>query len=218
LRPVSKLKIFCAELFAKMADFPTIALAILAAGRASRFGGDKLVANLNGTPLGTTFAREMRGIRFGLRIAICNPAQKDLTTAFAALDYRIIANDDPDSGLSRSVSLAAVAAMESDADGLLICLADMPFVTRDHVCALITRFHALEGQTIASTSGNTAMPPALFGRNSWPRLCELSGDAGARDMLKGCVLVPADAAILADIDTRDDLAQATVRQLRSGLI
>jgi len=50
-----------------------------------------------------------------------------------------------------------------------------------------------------------AMPPALFSRRAACDLLMLDGDTGARGLLRNAILVPGDAAMLADIDRPSDL-------------
>ena len=50
------------------------------------------------------------------------------------------------------------------------------------------------------------MPPAIFPKSRFPELMALSGDQGARLLLRDAVGVLADQRILADIDTPADLA------------
>lgn len=185
-----------------------IVLAMLAAGRASRFGGRKLEAMIDGAMLGTMTAVRLGAWDFGARLVVANPAHDALIKAFAALDFRAITNDQPEAGLSRSVSLAAQAAQHGEAEGLLICLADMPNVSPDHIAAMIAAFGD-NRCIIASSVEATPMPPALFPRAYWPRLAALSGGEGAKALLAGAILIEADTWSMTDVDTVEDLAAIT---------
>lgn len=191
-----------------MTDCGNIALAILAAGSASRFGGRKLEAVIDDVMIGTMMAARLAALDFGARFVVANPAHIALINQFKALGFTAIANDHPDAGLSRSVSLASQAAQSSDADALLICLADMPNVPSEHITAMIHAFGDAP-QVIASSVQGIAMPPALFPRAHFPRLAALSGGEGAKSLLEGATLIEADAWLMADIDTPADLAAIT---------
>jgi molybdenum cofactor cytidylyltransferase len=191
-----------------MTDCGNIALAVLAAGRASRFGGRKLEAAIDGVMIGTMTAARLAGFDFSARLVVVDPAHIALINQFAALGFTPIANDQPDAGLSCSVSLAAQAAQSSDADALLICLADMPNITSEHIAAMASAFGDAP-QVIASSVQGVAMPPALFPRAHFARLAALSGSEGAKPMLAGAMLIEADAWSMADVDTVDDLAAIT---------
>ena len=97
--------------------------------------------------------------------------------------------------------------MRTDAQALLIALADMPFVHAAHVEALIA---ADTDNVVASFDGNQPMPPAIFPRGRWPDLLATAGDAGARHILASAEKLTAPAGTLCDIDTADDLAASKI--------
>ncbi len=191
-----------------MTDCGNIALAILAAGRASRFGGRKLEAPFDGQMIGTMTAARLAGFDFNARLVVVDPAHIALINQFKALGFTAIANDQPDAALSRSISLAAQAAQNSDADALLICLADMPNIASEHITAIARAFGDAP-RVIASSVQGITMPPALFSRAHFARLAALSGSEGAKTLLVGATLIEADAWSMADVDTVDDLAAIT---------
>ena len=191
-----------------MTDCGNIALAVLAAGRASRFGGRKLEAVIDGVMMGTMTAARLAAFDFNARLAVVDPAHIALINQFKALGFTAIANEQPDAGLSHSVSLAAQAAQDSDAEALLICLADMPNVPAEHITSMLGAFGDRPG-VIASSVQGIAMPPALFPRAHFVRLTALSGSEGAKSLLEGATLIEADAWSMADVDTVDDLAAIT---------
>jgi molybdenum cofactor cytidylyltransferase len=185
---------------------PNITAVLLAAGRGTRFGGNKLEAMLGDAMLGLHAARTLAAMDFGALFAVHDPAHTKLATALRAEGFTLIDNDAPDAGLSHSLALATAAALATDADAMLICLADMPFVTTDHLRTLI----GVGGnRVVASATGDARMPPALFPRAFWPTLATLSGDAGARTILRGAITVQAAPDMLADIDTRADLNRSS---------
>ncbi len=182
-------------------DGADIAVALLAAGHAKRFGGDKLLAKIDGDPLGLKVANTLIGIGFGCHLAVCR-TDSDLAARYARLGFSVITNDDPERGQAHSLHLAVEAAMATKATALLVVLADMPFVSTGHLTALVA---AYDGAIIVSNNEDANMPPAIFPRESWPDLLATSGDAGARALLMGARAVVAPAAELRDIDTPADL-------------
>jgi molybdenum cofactor cytidylyltransferase len=176
-----------------------IAVAVLAAGQARRFGSDKLMADLDGVPLGAYIARTLAPMGFGWCIAVCATGAA-IAHQYAAIGFRILENSQPESGQAHSLHLALAAAQQTDAKALLIALADMPYVTSGHITAILSA-----GGCAASHDGINFMPPALFPRDTWPELLRTSGDAGARELLRKAKRVPASPVILRDIDTVADL-------------
>jgi molybdenum cofactor cytidylyltransferase len=179
-----------------------VAIAILAAGHARRFGSDKLMADLDGLPLGMRAARALADIDAKAHFAVCQPGAA-IAPHYADLGYVLVDNAHAELGLSGSLHLAVTVAAETDAQALLIALADMPFITVSHVDALIV---ACDGEIIASSDGGQSMPPAIFPRSTWPLLLATKGDVGARHILLQARYLAAPSGSLRDIDTPDDLA------------
>lgn len=185
-----------------MPGFGDIAVIVLAAGQGRRFGSDKLMADLDGCPMGLHVAKLLAEMPFGWRLAVCSKATA-LSQRFSKLGFATIENTASDLGQSHSLHLAVEAAQATEARAILMVLADMPFVTKSHIEQLLA---AGEG-IVASTSGHHPMPPALFPREFWPRLMETTGDAGARDLLCDATLIHAAVSELRDIDLADDLRE-----------
>lgn len=186
-----------------------VAIAILAAGNARRFGSDKLMADLDGAPLGVRAAQQLARVDAAAHFAVCQP-KAAIAPHYADLGFQIIDNPRAELGLSGSLHLAVAAAAKTDAQALLIALADMPFVQASHVDALIA---ACDGDIIQSCDGNQSMPPAIFPRSMWPLLLETKGDAGARQILMHARSLTAPVGTLRDIDTPDDLAASKAQRL-----
>jgi len=107
-----------------------------------------------------------------------------------------------------SASIAAGLA-QMRATGLkacLIALADMPFVPASHFEALIA--HGAHPVLATGHDGQNTVP-ALFAREMWGELEDLSGDSGARRLLRGAPAMEAPSQWLADIDTPEELARFT---------
>lgn len=186
-------------------------LAMLAAGQSRRFGDqDKLAALLGAKMLGLHAAGTGAGMPFSQKLVIGSPVHP-CAAQWSDLGYRVITNENAAQGQATSVRLAAAHAIDTGATALCIMLADMPFVTRDHIGKLIEAFEQ-SGRTspIASSRSGQTMPPAIFPSATLKRLMELEGDAGARRMLTDAHLVAGDDQMLMDIDTEEDLARANL--------
>lgn len=194
---------------------PRILAAVLAAGASSRFGDrPKVDALLNGISLGAHVTRLLGQFEWFGRVAIVRQDKGAFAADARATGFAIIVNPDTALGQARSLRLAVLAAREAGADGLLVALADMPFVTAAHVERLVAAFAPAAGRTLIATGHGEgrAGPPALFGADHFDRLLALEGDSGARALFKdessAAIIIPAGTRELADIDTRDDLDRA----------
>lgn len=177
-------------------------LILLAAGRSSRFGdvGSKLTEQFLGRELGLHVAVAFEGIPFKERLAIIDGGRIDYTP----YHFIQIHNEDPGEGMSRSVRLGVMRAKELGADAVLIALADMPRVTATHIYRMFDAAVGMDA-VVASSDGSEPKPPCLFGRDRFDHLLQLSGEEGARDMVKGGRHVVASPAELIDVDTPEDL-------------
>jgi molybdenum cofactor cytidylyltransferase len=182
-----------------MMDCASIAVAVLAAGQGTRFGSDKLMADLDGRPMGLHIAQTLAGMPFGWRFAVCSKGAA-IPQHFSGAGFACIENAAPEKGHSHSLHLAVHAAEATASKALLILLADMPFISALHIAKLV----AQNGLT-ATTDGQKPMPPALFPRAIWPQLLATTGDMGARELLREAKLVHAPASELRDIDVAADL-------------
>jgi molybdenum cofactor cytidylyltransferase len=188
-----------------------IMLALLAAGQSRRFGDrDKLSAMLGGKMLGLHAAGVGAELPFARKLVIGSP-EHDCAPQWSALGYQVIANEDAVQGQATSVRLAAAQAIATGASALCIMLADMPFVTSEHIGRLIAAFEQSSGtSTVASARDGQVMPPAIFPAAALESFIGLEGDSGARGLLADAELVDADDPILLDIDTEADLERVNI--------
>ncbi|MDP1028518.1 nucleotidyltransferase family protein [Sphingomonas sp. KR1UV-12] len=176
-------------------------LILLAAGRSARFGPqNKLGADLLGLPVGLHVVTALEDIPFRARLAISGGGALDFSTR----GYTVIQNDQQDLGMSESVKLGVARAREMEAAAVLIVLADMPRVTAAHIGRLLDAADSSDA-VVASSDGREPKPPVLFGRDRFDALLSLTGDRGARDLIRAGHHVVTSPAELIDIDTPEDL-------------
>lgn len=174
-----------------------LAIVLLGAGQASRFGGPKLAADLVGQPVALHCAARLAGLAAAERIIVCSSQTPDVP------GFRRVLLSPEGAPLSRSIA-TGIAAL-GPVDGALIALADMPLVTTDHFAALLAAF---EGQRVASSVDGRRMAPAIFPASDFGLLQSLEGDQGAGALLKCAQAVTLAPALALDIDTPDDLDRA----------
>jgi len=198
---------------AGMTDRPLIAL--LAAGRASRFGADKLAAACAGAPLAGHAVAAV--LATGLP-ALCITAP-GARPSWLPADIPAVPNPDAAEGLATSVALAAREAARRGAPSLLLHLADMPCVTPALLLAVA------EAGAMAACHYPSGCPgvPARFPADRFAELASLAGDRGAAALLQAdpaVVLVDCAADDLIDVDTPEALARAeavlNLRQRKAG--
>jgi CTP:molybdopterin cytidylyltransferase MocA len=177
-----------------------LAVALLAAGGATRFGGGKLDADCAGRPLGGWALQAALAVPHDrLAVVVSEPIP-----AFAR-GRELLVNERAAQGLGTSAALAARWAAGSDA--LLIMLADMPLVARD----TLRRLSEAGGPAAVAYPGNRPGAPAYFPAALFPALQKLAGDSGAAQVLRdlpGVTLIETAREELYDVDRAEDLAEA----------
>jgi molybdenum cofactor cytidylyltransferase len=184
-----------------------IACIVLAAGRSERYGkADKLAAPLHGMPLVHHVLTMLNGFDFAQKIVVCQPTTLDV----AGFDFERVDVEMAD-GLQSDSLRAGIRALRTDGlAGILIALGDMPAVSRHQIARLLARFRADETQgVVASGVGDVGVPPALFSIGLIQQLQGMTGDRGARVLLRDAEMVPTEPAELADVDTVDDLERVS---------
>lgn len=184
------------------------AIIVLAAGLSTRFGrGNKLLAEFRDRPLADHIVGTVEPLPFAAKFAVCSAGLPALTTLFTKRGFSVLPNPDNAQGQATSLRLGVEAAERADAKAVLICLADMPFVTSDHLLALVERLGEDMSVPVASVAeGGAPMPPAIFGHDHFPALLQSTGDRGARDLLRSAARLVVPPRQLADCDTLEDFA------------
>ena len=177
-------------------------LVLLAAGRSERFGDirSKLDQDFLGKPLGLHVAVALEDMPFQQRLAVID----GLDLRYDQHGFTVIHNADRDLGMASSVRLGVGRASELGAKSVLLALADMPRVTAAHILRVFDA-STDEMTVVGSSDGCDTKPPALFGSGQFDCLMELTGTAGARNLVQGGRHVVTAPAELIDVDTAEDL-------------
>jgi molybdenum cofactor cytidylyltransferase len=179
---------------------------VLAAGKSSRMGSNKLLADLGGKPLVLHCVENLKASAVhDITVVTGNEAEK-VSEALKGLDVKFVHNAQFADGLSKSLK-SGLANVGSDIDGVLIALGDMPLVDARTVDRLIAAFSVADHRTICvpvheGKRGN----PVLWGRQHFVSLQAVEGDQGGRLLMDSLsdeiveVEVPS-RAVLVDVDT-----------------
>jgi molybdenum cofactor cytidylyltransferase len=188
---------------------------ILAAGAGSRFGGDKLLAPLDGRPL-IRHVLDAAGAAGLDPIVVVVPP----TGRLADLDLgplRRVVNPFPQEGLSSSVRLG-LRALDADAedvvDAAVILPADQPKVRPETILALLAAAESRPKTpfVVARHGGDRTPNPVLARRSIWRLADELVGDRGFGPVLAAHPELVREVQISGtnpDVDTGDDLRRLT---------
>lgn len=195
-----------------------VVVAVLAAGRARRFGRPKLAEPLGGKPL-LAWAVEAALAADPQRVLVVlgpegagGPAQGGVDLRPALPDdprLEVVVNPRPERGLASSLARVAVRAEEMKAGVLVMLLGDMPLVQPATIAQVARAALDSPGGAAAADLEGRPGHPVAFSRRHFPRLANLEGDEGGRVILAelgpAVALVPAPAYSALDVDRPADL-------------
>jgi molybdenum cofactor cytidylyltransferase len=178
---------------------------VLAAGEASRFGGPKQLAELDGRPLVEHALASIAAVPAIERYVLVLGAYADqIRAAIDPHGAEIVVCDDWAEG--QAASLRAGLSAIDDFDAAAIFLGDQPGITPAAIDAVLVMFdgtRAVRAVYEGSPGHPVVMPRALM-----RQAMELKGDAGARELLEGAAVRKVEVAHLCrptDVDTPGDL-------------
>ncbi|MCV9960517.1 molybdopterin-binding/glycosyltransferase family 2 protein [Pararhizobium sp. BT-229] len=193
----------------------SVEIILLAAGKASRMGASgqhKLLAEFDGIPLVRHSAMAAVDCGAAKVVVITGHRQAEILAALSGLDVTPVLNPDYAAGMASSL-IAGVNAANVHADGVLVMLADMPWVSADDLRNLIAAFKANEGTAvIRAVSGGKRGNPVILPRSTFAAVRQLQGDVGARHIIETCGLPVVDVdigpAAHLDLDTPEAIVAA----------
>ncbi|EPR26752.1 Xanthine dehydrogenase (molybdopterin-guanine dinucleotide biosynthesis subunit) [Geobacillus sp. WSUCF1] len=207
-----------------MMSRPTIAGIYLAAGESRRMGTDKRALPWGESTLGAA------GLQAALHsclapVIVVVPPDDALAWLPAELrnhkKCRFVRCAAHHGGQAHSLACGLQEAVASGADAAAVLLADQPFVTSETIEVLAGLYRRHRPDYVAFARFGTPMPPVIFGKQMFPSLLSLKGDAGGRALLRdphwrGLLYEGGETASL-DIDTKDDYKHAViVREEKEG--
>lgn len=191
-----------------------IAGIVLAAGGSTRMGRPKMLLPLGGgTVLSATVVSLLQS-RLD-RVVVVLGADAETVRREAALPedprLRVVVNASWGDGMASSLRSGLEEC--SDAEAVLIALGDQPGMTGERVNTVLDagRRGAL---LVVPVSGSVPAHPVLFSRELFPELRSLTGDVGAREVVRRHEgeAVKIEMERLPDIDTEEDYKRLVERE------
>jgi molybdenum cofactor cytidylyltransferase len=213
-----------------------LAAVVLAAGRGSRFGGPKQLAELDGRPillhvLGAILAARPALVSLDEVVVVLGfrtDAVERSLPPLASERVRLVRNPDPGRGIASSLQVG-LEALGPQIEGALITLGDQPLLLPGTVEALADAWATVASHGTSGRDATAAGPaagvcpsiivaryaegggpnPVLLDRTAWPLAFDMTGDTGMRAVIAGhpeLVFTVHVAGSNPDVDTPEDLA------------
>lgn len=190
-----------------------IAAVMLAAGLARRMGRQKLLLQLQGKPV-VRWSIELIVSHVEDVVVVTGPEDTAIRQALEGLAVRFAVNPRPQDGQGTSIA-AGVAALKPWTTAALIALGDQPRMPTVVVPALLDAFRRSGKAIVAPVYQGVQGTPVLFSSEVFGELRALTGDAGARAVVKvnpeRVEAVAFDLAMPPDVDTPEDYAKLHVQ-------
>ena len=192
---------------------PAVAALVLAAGQSTRMApyNKLLVADRGGKPMVARVVDNVLSSGARPVFVVTGHRGEDIRAALGRRPVTFVDAPDHAQGLSASLK-SGIAALPPEVAGVLVCLGDMPLVTGRMLDRLVEAWDPDEGRGIVvpvhqGRVGN----PILWSRAFFPEILDLTGDTGARALLKRheeqmAEVDIGDDAVLRDFDTVESLA------------
>lgn len=187
------------------------AIIILAAGNSSRFGSTKQLLQFNNKTLLHHVIDE--AIESGAEpiIVVTGANAEEISNAIKNENVEIVLNENWKQGMASGIvaGLKKAITLNNDVENIIIAVCDQPFISSSLFKQL---YQAKEDNTkniVASAYADTIGTPVLFTQKYFDVLLTLTGDEGAKKILKAndedvaAVDFPQGAV---DIDTQKDYA------------
>jgi CTP:molybdopterin cytidylyltransferase MocA len=187
-----------------------IAAVVLAAGASRRLGSPKQLAMLGGERLLERAVRVAREAGCSPVIVVVGAEQEQVLGDCVLGDAMPVIHDKWEEGMGSSIRLGVQACdvAAKAVEGVVVMTCDQPAVTRAHLQLLMGG-----AEVTASRYAGRNGVPAFFPKRYFHQLMGLSGDVGARDLLRSAGTVELKDGEL-DVDTVEDLERA--RELFGG--
>lgn len=187
---------------------------VCAAGQSRRFGGNKLLYPIDGTPMLT---KTLNNIHLGTQqvaTVILSPDDTQAHELVTKSQHQALILETPSTGLG--ISIASAVARSDNNVGWLICLADMPYIPPE-VYAKVWQHQNLQ-KIVAPYAENRRGHPVFFPARFREALLQLHEDKGAAKVIQQNpeheLRIPVNTkSIFWDIDERDQVNNTATQHI-----
>jgi len=179
----------------------TLVCVLLAGGTSTRFGSNKLVADAAGTPIILHAIKVLEAQNPSKKLVVIGSRYQEQLSSFFDQSWEVYFQTDPHSEPWGSLQLALSQQNLEDNSGLLVHLADMPFVNPSYLNEMVST-----KSSCVSRVGGVTMPPFYLGGVDVAMVRKTRIEF--RAFLQTLPSLDVSAAMLADIDVPGDLSHA----------
>lgn len=159
---------------------------ILAAGASLRLGSPKQLLAYSGATLLQHSIEEAKSSDAANVLVVLGANADLIKKEINHTTAHVLVNPDWKEGMASTVrcGLQTLVEMHPKTEAVIFMVADQPFVTADLLNNLIELNRNEQHSIVASKYGATFGTPVLFAKRFFPELMELTGDVGAKSLVR----------------------------------
>ncbi len=192
------------------AERARVAAVVLAAGSSTRMGRNKLLLDLGGQTVVRRAVRAAIDAGVDRVVVVLGHEAERVRSELAGLDCDVVVNPDHAQGVGTSLH-TGIARVATDADAIVVILADMPFVSGDMIGAVVKRYRESGARLVLSRYGEVQAPPTLYARELFAEVLAVPDERCGKQVVRRhqdeAVTVTWPEAALRDIDVAADYEQ-----------
>ena len=195
---------------ARLAD-KDYAMILLAAGKSSRYGSNKLLEELDGGRMFEHTLRKMRAFPLCIQVAVTR--FEEIERAAEAQGMLVVENWEPDLGISHSLRLGLQKALEENPElkGAMFIVCDQPGLTAATFARMLDIGKKYPGKIVCAGRKGKMGNPVLWDRCFFDELSRLSGDKGGKQIIGAhmddVLLCETEETELRDVDIPEQLTK-----------
>lgn len=194
-----------------MSNSSKIGILILAAGASKRLGQPKQLVAFQDKNLLQHTIDSTGDLDLCTKVLIVGANAKEVLKQVNIHNYHTCLNEEWEEGMGSSLSagLKESLTLEADLEAIMVLVVDQPFINGELLQSLVESYNSSKC-IVASKYGEVTGVPAVFDKKYFGELLNLSGDQGAKRILKKHQVVLETVRFDQgnfDIDTPEDLDQ-----------
>ena len=185
------------------------AMILLAAGKSSRYGSNKLLEELDDGKMYEHTLRKMRAFPLCTQVVVTRFAE--IEKAAKKQHMHVVENKEPDLGIAHSLVLGLRAAKLKNPDlkGAMFIVCDQPGLTAGTFARMLDMSKKHPGKIICAGRKGKMGNPVLWDQKFFPELELLLGDKGGKQIIgahmKDVLVCEVEEAELQDVDEPEQL-------------
>lgn len=183
-------------------------LVILAAGEGKRFGGNKLLAYIDGLKI-YEYMEKIYERAYNFENKVIVSGNSDILEYYKSKGFIDVVNNKPELGKSRSIKLAIKALKGIDhSESVMFGVCDQPLLKSETISKIIDGFNNSD-YSICSVRFNERLGnPCIFSTDQFDELLLLGEDEGGKKIIKKHM----DETLFVDIDDGDELLDIDTKE------